>query len=250
MSTPESDEIVVVPDAATLAQTAADYFVEAAARNIAQTGRCTVALSGGSTPKAMFALLASSPYREKIDWKNIYFFWGDERCVPPDHADSNYRMTHEMLLSKVSVLPENIFRVLGEKEPAVAASDYAAKIRAFFPDENLPKFDLVFLGMGADGHTASLFPFTAALHAEANKIAVENYVEKLNAHRVTLTAGIINNAKEIVFLIGGADKAAALKEVLQGDFQPELYPSQLIQPEAGKIVWLLDEAANAQLEIG
>ncbi len=249
MPTPESDEIMVVPDASALAQTAADYFVQAAEHYISETGRFTVVLSGGSTPKAMFALLSESPYREKNDWKNIYFFWGDERCVPPDHADSNYRMTNETLLSKVPVPPENIFRVLGEKAPAEAASDYAAKIRAFFPYEDLPKFDLVFLGMGADGHTASLFPFTTALHADANKIAVGNYVEKLNVHRVTLTVGVINNAKEIVFLIGGADKATALKEVLQGDFQPELYPSQLIQPEEGKVTWLLDEAAIAQLEI-
>ena len=243
----ENIRIVRVADAEALAQKAADTFRQMAQENIAQHGRFTVALSGGSTPKAMFALLASEPYRNAINWANVYIFWGDERCVPPDHADSNYRMTNEVLLAKVPVPPANVFRMQGEEEPAQAAREYSAQLRQFFQTESLPQFDLVFLGMGTDGHTASLFPGTTALHAEANVIAVENYVEKLKTDRITLTAATINQARTIVFLIGGTDKAATLNAVLHGTYQPELYPSQLIQPVNGTLIWMVDEAVGASL---
>lgn len=246
MSMKENIEIIKVADAAALAQTAAEYFARTAVENIARNGRFTVALSGGSTPKAMFALLAAEPFASSIDWGKIYFFWGDERCVPPDHQDSNYRMTKENLLAKVPVPEANIFRMAGEKEPAAAAQEYAAQLKTFFQTEALPKFDVVLLGMGADGHTASLFPGTTALHATTNLIAVENYVEKLNTFRITLTAATINNASEIIFLVGGSDKAETLKNVLQGTYQPEIYPSQLIQPQSGNLLWVIDENAYAQ----
>ena len=247
MSRLETAQIIRVADAQALAQKAADMFQQMAAENIAQQGRFTVALSGGSTPKAMFALLASEPYRNAIDWANVYIFWGDERCVPPDHADSNYRMTTETLLSKVPVPPQNIFRLHGEADPAHAAQKYAAQLQQFFQPASSPRFDLVFLGMGADGHTASLFPSTTALHAPAPLIAVENYVEKLKTYRLTLTAATINQAKTIVFLVGGADKAATLSAVLQGEYHPELYPSQLIQPANGTLIWVVDEGAATSL---
>ena len=248
MSISEKARIITVPDVQALATTAAEFFAQAATKNIAAHGRFTVALSGGSTPKAVFALLAAEPYQTALDWAKIYFFWGDERCVPPDHQDSNYRMTKENLLAKVPVPEANIFRMAGEKEPAAAAQEYAAQLKAFFQTDALPKFDVILLGMGADGHTASLFPGTTALQVVANLIAVENYVEKLNTFRITLTAATINNASEIIFLVGGSDKAETLKNVLQGTYQPEIYPSQLIQPQSGKLIWMVDESAYAQCQ--
>jgi 6-phosphogluconolactonase len=245
----ETTQIVRVADAQALAQKAADIFQQAAQESIAQRGRFAVALSGGSTPKAMFALLADEPYRTAIHWARVYLFWGDERCVPPEHADSNYRMTQEALLAHVAVPPGNVFRIAGEQDPAQAAQEYSAQLRQFFQTDALPRFDLVFLGMGADGHTASLFPGTTALHAAPDAIAVENYVEKLHTHRLTLTAAAINHARAIVFLVSGADKAATLQAVLEGDYQPDLYPSQLIQPVNGTLTWVVDEAA-ASLSLG
>ncbi len=245
MSIQHQHKLSIVPNAAALAQAAADHFAQAAQANIAERGRFTVALSGGSTPKAMFALLAANP--QAIAWEKTFIFWGDERCVPPDHAESNYRMTQEALLSHVPLPSQNVFRMHGETAPAAAARAYAEQLKQFFQTDSLPQFDLVWLGMGADGHTASLFPATTALHAGDDSSVVENYVEKLQAYRLTLTAATINQAREVVFLIGGADKAATLKAVLQGDFQPELYPSQLIQPKSGNLLWMVDEAASAQI---
>ncbi|MBS1812694.1 MAG: 6-phosphogluconolactonase [Acidobacteria bacterium] len=248
MSILHPSQIIVVANAAELARTAADHFIKAAQRNIADHGRFTVALSGGSTPKAMFALLAESPHCEGVEWERIFIFWSDERCVPPDHADSNYRMTKETLLSKVPLPSHNVFRIPGEKEPAHGAKEYSEQLRQFFQTEALPQFDLIFLGMGADGHTASLFPGTTALQAGTEVVAVENYVEKLQAYRITLTAATINQAQEVMFLVGGADKAATLKAVLQGDFQPQIYPSQLIQPVLGQLIWVVDEAAHQEIK--
>jgi 6-phosphogluconolactonase len=247
MAKPETAQIIQVADAAALAQKAAELFQQKAHEAIAAHGRFTVALSGGSTPKAMFALLAREPFCSAIDWAKVYIFWGDERCVPPEHPDSNYRMTNEALLSQVPLPPNNIFRMHGEKEPAQAAQEYSAQLRQFFQTESAPHFDLVFLGMGADGHTASLFPGTRALHAEANEIVVENYVEKLKTYRLTLTAATINHARFIVFLVGGKDKAATFNAVLQGEYQPDLYPSQLIQPVNGTLLWMVDAAAAGEL---
>ena len=249
MSIPPPHQLKVVADAAALAQAAADYFVQAANENIALHGRFTVVLSGGSTPKAMFALLAASPCRAAVDWEHTFIFWGDERCVPPDHADSNYRMTKEALLSQVPLPPQNVFRMQGEAEPAHAAQVYSEQLRQFFQTDACPGFDLVFLGMGADGHTASLFPGTTALQAGADAVAVENYVEKLQAQRLTLTAATINHAQAVVFLVGGAEKAVTLKAVLHGNYQPELYPSQLIQPHSGTLLWLVDAAAYAAIRV-
>ncbi len=245
MSMKENIQIIKVADAVALAQTAAEYFARAAAENILQRGRFTVALSGGSTPKAMFALLAAEPFCSRIDWAQVYFFWGDERCVPPDHPESNYRMTSEALLSKVNIPEKNVFRMHGELEPTEAAQKYAETLLDFF--QAAPVFDLVFLGLGADGHTASLFPGTSALQAPADKIVVENYVEKLKATRLTLTAGTINAARDIVFLVAGVDKATTLQSVLEGEYVPEIFPSQLIQPKNTKIKWMIDEAAASRI---
>lgn len=229
-----------------LAWAAAIAFASQAEQSIAERGRFTVALSGGSTPKAMLSLLAGKPFADSLPWRSIMFFWGDERCVPPDHPDSNFRMTTETLLGKIPVPPENVFRIPAEDEDHNrAAENYSTAIRQAFNSE-APQFDLVFLGMGADGHTASLFPGTAALQVK-DRIAVANFVEKLNAWRITLTAKTINQARNVIFLVAGEDKAAALKEVLEGEPQPEKYPSQFINPVGGSLLWMLDEAAAGLL---
>jgi 6-phosphogluconolactonase len=239
-------KLEIYENAKELAWAAALRFASLAEQATKERGRFAVALSGGSTPKALFAILAEKPFADALPWQTIHFFWGDERCVPPDHPDSNYHMTHETLLSKVAIPQENIFRIPAEDEDhGRAAAIYAETIRQFFSSE-APRFDLVFLGMGADGHTASLFPGTEALQVE-DRIAVANYVEKLQTYRITLTAATINHAENVIFLVGGEDKAAALKEVLEGAYQPEKYPSQMIHPVNGELLWMLDEAAAAEL---
>ena len=247
-------QVRVYADAGELALKAARRFARLADQYVIGSGKFTVALSGGSTPKAMFSVLAADPFLDTVPWSSIYFFWGDERCVPPDHQDSNFRMTSETLLSKVPVPQQNIFRVPAElQDSGEAAEQYTATLTNFFLSDNanrsgtaplstLPRFDLVFLGMGPDGHTASLFPHTTALSA-GDKIAVANYVEKFKTYRITLTAATINNARNVTFLAGGEDKAETLKNVLEGSYQPDLYPSQLIQPRNGTLLWMVDEAA-------
>jgi 6-phosphogluconolactonase len=242
-------------DAEELALKGARRFARLADQYVVGCGRFTVALSGGSTPRAMFSLLAEHPFADTVPWSSIHFFWGDERCVPPDHPDSNYRMANETLLSKVPVPKQNIFRIPAEiPDPERAAAEYAAALARFFsaepgaaktgttPLSALPRFDLVFLGMGPDGHTASLFPHSAALQA-GDQIVVANYVEKFDTHRITLTAATINNARNVTFLAAGGDKAEVLKNVLEGSYQPDLYPSQLIRPANGTLLWMVDDAA-------
>lgn len=251
-------QVRVYKDPAELALKAARHFARLADQYVVGCGRFTVALSGGSTPKAMFSILAASPFVETVPWSSVYFFWGDERCVPPGHQDSNYRMAYETLLSKAPVPGENIFRIPAELEdPDRAAQEYSLMLTQFFmkapgatgtaPLANVPRFDLVFLGMGPDGHTASLFPGTAALQA-TDQIVVANYVEKFNAYRITLTAATINNARNVTFVAAGADKAQTLKDVLEGQYQPEVYPSQLIRPQNSSLLWMVDEAAAQLLD--
>lgn len=252
-------QIRVYRDPDELALKAARLFARMADQYVLGCGRFTVALSGGSTPKAMFSVLAAEPFLDTVPWSSIYFFWGDERCVLPDHPDSNYKMTSETLLSKVPVPAENVFRIPAELEdPNHAAEEYTSTLTRYFlagpganrtgtaPLSKVPRFDLVFLGMGPDGHTASLFPHSAALQA-GNKIAVANYVEKFKAHRITLTAATINNARNVTFLAAGEDKAETLKNVLEGSHQPDVYPSQLIRPSNGTLLWMVDQAAASLL---
>jgi 6-phosphogluconolactonase len=246
-------QVRVYRDPDELALKAARYFARLADQYCIGSGRFTVALSGGSTPRKMYSILAEEPFLDTVPWSSIYFFWGDERCVLPSHEDSNYRMAHETLLSKVPVPPENICRVPTELEgPERIAEEYSARLTQFFltggsrsqtaPLSHVPRFDLVLLGMGPDGHTASLFPHTSAL-GESARIAVANYVEKLDVHRITLTAATINNARNVTFVAGGEDKAETLKNVIEGSYQPEVYPSQLIHPRNGTLLWMVDEAA-------
>lgn len=252
-------QVRVYKDAQELALKAARHFARLADQYVIGCGHFTVALSGGSTPRAMFSLLAEAPFLETVPWSTIYFFWGDERCVSPDDAESNFHMARETLLSKVPVPEENIFRIPAENpNPVRAAEEYSDTLMRFFlagpgapraataPLSNMPRFDLVLLGMGPDGHTASLFPGTSALNVN-DRIAVANYVEKLNAHRITLTAATINNARNVTFVAAGEDKADALKAVLEGPYRPETYPSQLIRPRNGTLLWLVDERAARDL---
>ncbi|MGH2469761.1 MAG: 6-phosphogluconolactonase, partial [Chloroflexota bacterium] len=193
--------------------------------------------SGGSTPKGLFGLLAQPPYRQRVDWPSITFYWGDERCVPPDDPDSNYRMANEALLSHIPT--GTVHRIRGEDDPHQAAEAY----ERLLPTGPL---DLLLLGMGPDGHTASLFPHTAALKERGRRVT-ENYVDKLATWRVSLTAPELQRAHQVLFLVAGADKAAALKQVLQGPDNTEEYPSQLLREAAGGVTWLIDAAAAAQL---
>jgi 6-phosphogluconolactonase len=227
---------------------AAEEVVRAAEEAVAARGRFTIALSGGSTPKSLFNLLATNA-RTTLPWDRMFFFWGDERHVPPTDAESNYRMADEAMLSKIPVAAGNVFRIATENPDAAAAADaYEQTLRKFFqlgPGE-FPRFDLILLGMGPDGHTASLFPGTAALQ-EKSRLVVANWVEKLKASRITLTLPVLNAARCVAFLVSGTDKADALKAVLEGDAPGEQYPSKLVKPTDGKLIWLVDRAAASGL---
>jgi 6-phosphogluconolactonase len=241
----------VEPDATALARRAAQYFAEKSAAAAAANGRARIAVSGGSTPKAAFGLLAdpAQQWRAKMPWEKLDLWWVDERCVPPDNADSNYRMTREAMLDRSPLKPEQVHRMEGELDPAEAAANYATELRNGFglKDAELPRFDLLQLGMGPDGHTASLFPHTEALH-ETARLVTANHVETVkDSWRVTLTQPVIDYAADVFFLIGGQDKAQILKEVLLGPVDRERLPSQSIRPASGILTLLLDKAAAAFL---
>jgi 6-phosphogluconolactonase len=232
-------EIVVLPDPAALAREAADRFVALARLAIAAQGRFTVALSGGSTPRLLYEQLVTQP----IEWEHVHVFWGDERCVPPDHPDSNYGLAQRALLSHIDIPAQNVHRLKGELDPAQAAQQYEEELRAIFG--LLPRFDVILLGMGSDAHTASLFPGTPALH-EQQRWVVAQYVDKLQTERLTLTPPIINHAAYAIFLITGRDKAAALRSVWEGPHDPDRFPAQIVMPLTGRVIWLVDRVALAQ----
>jgi 6-phosphogluconolactonase len=240
----------VLPTPAATAQAAAQLFTDAAVKAATTRGVARIAISGGTTPKAMFALLAdpAGAFLKQVPWDKIELYWVDERCVPPDNVESNYRMTNEVMLSKVPLSAERIHRMEGELEPDVAAARYESAIRNTFKLEGAqtPTFDLVLLGMGDDGHTASLFPHTEALN-EMSHIVVPNHVPQKDTWRITLTWPVINQGREVAFLIEGAGKAQVLNEVFLGPYQPDTYPSQLIRPASGKLALLLDVAAASKL---
>ncbi|HVF49111.1 MAG TPA: 6-phosphogluconolactonase [Pyrinomonadaceae bacterium] len=238
--------ISVFDDAEQLAQAAAERFVAAARAAVGVSGRFSVALAGGTTPRRVYKLLASDAYKNQLEWSKVHIFFGDERCVPPAHPDSNYRMARETLLARVAVPAANVHRIEGAGDAASGARRYEDELRAFFKGDEWPRFDLVLLGMGDDGHTASLFPHTHAL-AEEQAWVVANRVEKLRAFRITLTARAINHAARVVFMVAGAGKAARLAEVLHGARDPERLPAQLIRPLAGSLEWLVDRAAAESL---
>ena len=242
---------VILPGIEEIAHEAANRIVKIAQEVLKQKQYFRLVLSGGSTPKRLFKILAGEPYQNQLPWDRIQFFWGDERCVAPDHSDSNYRMAREAFLNNLKIPEAHIHRLKGEaSDPNASALEYEEKIRDHFSikkNGSPPRFDLILLGMGTDGHTASLFPDTPALE-KTDRWVVANPVEKLGTTRLTMTPRIINQAVCIIFLISGSDKAPILSEVLEGPYEPKRLPSQLIQPEAGKMVWLLDRAAADRLK--
>lgn len=235
-------------DAESVAQGAAEWIAELARQGVAERGRFSVALAGGSTPRRIYEILAGDGGPGgRVDWPKVHVFFGDERTVPPDHADSNFRMANEALLARVALPAENVHRMIGEGDAVANARLYEDELRSFFGDDaDWPAFDLVMLGMGDDGHTASLFPSTTALE-ERRAWVVSNWVEKFNTYRITLSAPAINHASRVLFTVTGAGKAARLKEVVEGPRDTSRLPSQLIEPRGGAIDWFVDEAAAAQL---
>jgi 6-phosphogluconolactonase len=243
-----SAEIRVLTTPQELFAAAAEEIVRSANEAVSQRGRFTIALSGGSTPKSLFNLLATNA-RTSLPWDKMFFFWGDERHVPPTDPDSNYGMANEAMLSKVPVAPGNVFRFQAENPDAAGVADaYDKTLRKFFqlgPDA-LPRFDLILLGMGPDGHTASLFPGTTAIQ-EKSRLSVANWVDKLKTHRLTLTLPVLNSARTDMFLVSGTDKAPVVRSVLEDDVPGEQYPAKLVRPKDGKLIWLLDRAAASAL---
>ena len=236
--------VSIFDDAEQVAQAAADRFVELANSSITSKNRFAAALSGGSTPKQVHRLLAQSS--RLVDWSKVHLFFGDERTVPADHPDSNFGMAQETLLSEFPLPADNVHQIKGDGDPALNAAAYERELRAFFAGAEWPQFDLIFLGLGADGHTASLFPHTEAL-AERNDWVSANWVEKLRTYRLTLTVPAINQAREIIFLVTGKEKAEALAAILQGPRNPQLLPAQLISPASGRLSWFVDKAAAEKL---
>jgi 6-phosphogluconolactonase len=233
-----------LPDNAALAQAAAQEFHKAAEAAVQERGRFSVALSGGNTPRTVYSLLASE--HKQLPWDRIHVFFGDERHVPPDHPDSNFRMATESLLSKVPIPEKNVHRIHAELDAEAAAAEYDQQLVNFFHLGNLemPRFDLIFLGIGPDGHTASLFPGSNALN-ETSRRVVANWVEKFKTFRITFTFPVLNHAAEVVFLVSGADKAQILSEVLRPGVQK--YPAQGVQPKNGRLLWLVDQDAGSLL---
>ena len=243
-------EVVVAPNLDEVSREAAARFQRLAADSIAAAGRFTVALSGGSTPRALYGILAESPFREAIDWPRVHLFWGDERFVPADHPDSNYRLAREAFISRVPIPAGNVHPVPTEGgDPETAAAEYEETLRRFFaPSEGeWPRFDLVLLGLGADGHIASLFPGSPTLD-EHRRLVVAAYSPKPPAWRLTLTPPVLRSAHHVAFLVSGSDKASVLREVLEGPYDPHRLPAQLVRPERGALSWLLDEAAASLLQ--
>jgi 6-phosphogluconolactonase len=237
-------DIKILPNNAALAQAAAQEFHKAAESAVQERGQFSVALSGGNTPRTVYSLLASE--HKQLPWDRIHIFFGDERHVPPDHPDSNFRMATESLLSKVPIPEKNIHRIHAELDAEAAATEYDQQLVNFFHLSNLemPRFDLIFLGIGPDGHTASLFPGSNVL-TESSRRVMANWVEKFKTFRITFTFPVLNHAAEVVFLVSGADKAQILSEVLRPGIQN--YPTQGVQPENGRLLWLVDQDAGSLL---
>jgi 6-phosphogluconolactonase len=241
----ENKQVEIWRDTSEVSARAAEVFVQMAKECIATNGSFTVALSGGSTPKALYELLAQERRSSQIDWSRTHIFWSDERCVPPDSGESNYRTSHEALLKHVAVPATQIHRMRGEDEPEKAANDYEKALVDHFGAGSEPRFDLILLGMGDDGHTASLFSATTAIEEKEKWIAAP-FVEKFAAHRLTFTFKTINAAARIVFLVTGASKTETLRAVLE-DGPQKHFPASLVKPMNGELIWLVDEAAASAI---
>ena len=243
MSTKAELQVYRNPEA--LAAALADFFIATGNVAMADRGAFTVALSGGNTPRAAFGLLAREPRVEQISWSDVFVYFGDERCVPPDDEQSNYRMAEKAFLSAVPIPRANVHRIAGEADPGHAANEYASLIRANFG--NAPVFDLVMLGMGPDGHTASLFPGSSP-EVDDQALVRAVYSKSQMMWRVTITPSVINHARNVVFAIEGSDKAAALAEVYEGPSDPVKYPAQIVRPVSGRLVWMVDDLAAGMIK--
>ena len=236
--------LTIVPDAAALAVAAADHVVATLNEALAERALVHVALTGGSTPRAVNALLVAQPRRTALDWARVVFWFGDERCVLPDDKDSNYRMNRETLLDPLGIAPSQVHRMRGEDDPSAAAADYDTVMRRELGEH--PRLDLVLLGMGPEGHTASLFPGTVK-GIDHDKYCFAHYVPQLETWRITLTPRAINAARNVAITAGGKEKADALHAVLAGPNLPDVYPAQVVHPLHGELFWFVDEAAAAKL---
>lgn len=237
--------IHVFNDYETLSQAAAEMFADLANQAITSHGRFCVALSGGRTPQRLYEILANAPYREHLRWEAMHIFWGDERCVPTNDPRSNFLMARQALLDQVSIPENHIHPIPGDLPAALAATDYETELRDFF-DRRPPVFDLILLGLGDNAHTASLFPRTSVLD-EKERWVDAVYVAEQSMYRVTMTAPLINQAREVIFLVSGTEKASALQSVLEGAYLPHDFPAQLIRPNGGHPVWMVDKAAAHKL---
>ncbi len=227
---------------------AAHYIVQVANEALTAHGRFTIALSGGSTPKRLYGLLALEPYCNQIDWTRAEIFWGDERCVPPDDTESNYHLAYEVMLSKLPIPASHIHRMPADQSDRVAASAaYEQEMRRVFGTNGVPSFDLIQLGLGPEAHTASLFPHQASLR-ETERLIIPVSVPKPPPARLTFTPPLLNAANHILFLVTGAEKADAVQAVLEGDYQPDEYPAQIVRPIRGEVTWMLDTAAANRLQ--
>jgi len=238
----------VYPNSESFVAGAADLILELATRAIAERGRFTLALAGGNTPRPVYARLATEGYAGRVDWSKVEIFFGDERCVPPDDPRSNFQMARTALLERVPLPPGNIHRIKGEEDPAPAAIMYEQELQRTLRTSSVPALDLICLGMGDNGHTASLYPGTAALR-EPVRWVVPQYVEVISMWRVTFTALLINAARHVAFLLQGAEKAEMLRRVLEGPYEPDVLPAQLIQPANGRLYWLVDAPAAAKVQL-
>ncbi len=240
--------IAIYPDTETLSQEAAQYIVRVAQEAITSHRRFTIALSGGSTPKKLYALLAEEPYRSQIDWSVVDIFWSDERCVPPSDSESNYLMAQQVLLSKIPIPANQIHRMPADQTDRDAASyAYTLEMQQTIGSESVPSFDLIQLGMGPEGHTASLFPGQPSLH-EQQRLVMPVTVPKPPPPRLTFTPRLLNAASHVLFLVTGAEKQDAVKAVLEGEFQPDEYPAQIVKPTKGEVTWMLDTSAAGKLQ--
>jgi 6-phosphogluconolactonase len=236
-------DVRIFEDLDALSNAAAVSVIEASAQAVRDRGRFLLCLSGGNTPLKSYELLAQTPYRDQVDWPHLHAFWGDERCVPPEDLENNYRQARDVLLGHVPTPTANIHRIRSELEPAAAAADYTLLLKQYAePPLEWPRFDLVLLGMGDDGHTASLFPGSAP-GAEGAVIAVMGHYQDRPVWRVTLTPAVFDSARQVAFLISGRSKSSALAKVLHGEYQPEDLPAQRIRPTDGLLIWLVDQDA-------
>lgn len=240
-------QIAIYPDLDTLSNEAARYIVRLASESIVTHGRFTIALSGGSTPKKLYGLLGSEPYRGQIDWNQVEIFWSDERCVPPDDPESNYAMAQQVLLSNIPIPANQVHRMPADQPDREAASlAYARDMLRTFGTDGVPSFDLIQLGMGPEGHTASLFPHQPSLH-EQQRLVMPVSVPKPPPDRLTFTPPLLNAARHILFLVTGSEKVDAVHAVLEGKHNSDEYPAQIVRPDHGDVVWMLDTSASAKI---